>query len=73
MARTRMEIRGMTREHCAGPSAQACCVFIHFFASRESAERYVRERPALQANILSMGEGIETGRAVFEGVLGTAS
>lgn len=57
----------------AGPSAHACCAFVHFFASRESAERYLQARPTLQADVLPMPEAIETGRTIFEDALGAAS
>lgn len=57
----------------AGPSARACCAFVHFFASRESAEQYLAERATLQAEVLPLAEAIETGRAIFEGAVGARS
>jgi Alkylmercury lyase len=53
----------------AGPSASTCCRFVNFFASPESAGRYLREHPELQGEVVSIAEAIEAGRLVFGEVL----
>jgi hypothetical protein len=60
-------VAGAKRE--GGPSASTCCRFVNFFASPESAGRYLRERPELQGEVVSIPEAIEAGRAVFGDVL----
>jgi hypothetical protein len=52
-----------------GPSSAVCCAFVNFFASRESAERYVREAPAVAGGVLSIPEAVEIGRTVFGDLL----
>jgi hypothetical protein len=60
-------------DRCEGPASAVCCSFVNFFASRESAERYLRETPAVQGEVLSIPEAVEAGRTVFGGLLSTDS
>lgn len=55
----------------AGLASAACCAFVNFFASRESAQRYLRESPAVRGEVLSIPEAVEAGRIVFGGLLST--
>jgi hypothetical protein len=54
-----------------GPASAVCCAFLNFFASRENAERYLRETPAVRGEVLSIPEAVEAGRIVFGEVLTT--
>jgi Alkylmercury lyase len=54
-----------------GPSAAVCCAFVNFFASRQSAQRYVRETSAVRGEVLSIPEAAEMGRKIFGDVLAT--
>jgi hypothetical protein len=56
-------------DRCEGPASAVCCAFVNFFASRENAERYVRETPAVGGEVLSIPEAVEAGRIVFGGLL----
>jgi hypothetical protein len=56
-------------DRCEGPAAAVCCELVNFFASRENAERYMRERPAVEGEVLSIPEAVEAGRIVFGGLL----
>ena len=56
-------------DRCDGPAAAVCCAFVNFFASRESAERYLHETPGLGGEVLSIPEALEAGRTVFGGLL----
>jgi len=60
-------------DRCEGPASAVCCSFVNFFASRESAERYLRETPAVQGEVLSIPDAVEAGRTVFGGLLSTDS
>lgn len=53
----------------AGSTASARCRFVNFFASAESAARFLDERPGLEGTVLSLPEAAEAGRAVFGGLL----
>jgi len=53
----------------SGPSASTCCSFINFFASAESAGRYLRENPALRGETLSIVEAVDAGRLIFGDLL----
>jgi Alkylmercury lyase len=52
-----------------GPASAVCCSFVNFFASRENAERYLRETPGVRGEVLSIPEAVEAGRTVFGEVL----
>ena len=56
-------------DRCGGPASAVCCAFVNFFASRESAERYLRETAAVEGEVLSIPEAVEAGRIVFGGLL----
>jgi hypothetical protein len=56
-------------DRCEGPASAVCCSFVNFFASRENAQRYLRETPAIQGEVLSIPEAVEAGRTVFGGLL----
>jgi hypothetical protein len=53
----------------SGPSVSTCCSFINFFASAESAGRYLRENPMLRGETLSIPEAVEAGRLIFGDLL----
>lgn len=53
----------------SGPSVSTCCSFINFFASAESAGRYLGEKPALRGETLSITEAVEAGRLIFGDLL----
>lgn len=53
----------------SGPSVATCCSFINFFASPESAGRYLRENAALRGEMLSITEAVEAGRLIFGNLL----
>jgi hypothetical protein len=55
---------------CAsGPSYGTCCDVLNFFEATETAERYLREHHSVVGMPISIPEAIETGRAIFGGVL----
>jgi Alkylmercury lyase len=56
-------------DRCEGPASAVCCSFVNFFASRESAERYLRETAGVQGEVLSIPEAVGAGRTVFGGLL----
>jgi hypothetical protein len=56
-------------DRCDGPASAVCCAFVNFFASRENAERYLRETAAVEGEVLSIPEAVEAGRIVFGGLL----
>jgi hypothetical protein len=53
----------------SGPSVATCCSFINFFASAESASRYLREHAALRGETLSTTDAVEAGRLIFGDLL----
>jgi hypothetical protein len=53
----------------SGPSVSTCCSFINFFASAESAGRYLHEHPVLRGETLSIPEAVEAGRLIFGDLL----
>jgi hypothetical protein len=52
-----------------GPASAVCCAFVNFFASRESAQRYLSATPAVRGEVLSIPEAVEAGRIVFGDLL----
>jgi Alkylmercury lyase len=52
-----------------GPSATACCPFVHFFASSDTARVYLAERPRMTGEILAMPAAAQAGRAIFGDLL----
>jgi Alkylmercury lyase len=56
-----------------GPVSAVCCAFVNFFASRENAQRYLRETPAVRGDVISIPEAVEAGRTVFGGLLADVS
>jgi len=56
-------------DRCEGPASAVCCAFVNFFASRQNAERYLRETVAVEGEVLSIPEAVEAGRIVFGGLL----
>ena len=48
-----------------GPSSGTCCRFVNFFSSRDSAERYLADRPSLAGGILTIPDAAAAGRIVF--------
>ncbi len=53
----------------SGPSVSTCCSFINFFASAESAGRYLRDNPTLRGDTLSIAKAVEAGRLIFGDLL----
>jgi hypothetical protein len=53
---------------CDGAAFEGCCRVLNFFASSESAERYVRER-AVDGFAVTISQAIDVGRAIFGDVL----
>lgn len=49
-------------------SFRGCCPALNFFASSESAERWLQEHPEVRGQVVSMPDAIAAGRAVFEEV-----
>jgi hypothetical protein len=56
-----------------GPSSVTACPFVTFFVSRESARGYLAAKASLRAEVLSMPEAIQAGRAVFRDLLDVGS
>jgi Alkylmercury lyase len=56
-----------------GPASAVCCAFVNFFASRENAERYLRETPAVRGEVISIPDAVAAGRTVFGGLLADVS
>jgi hypothetical protein len=52
-----------------GESCSSCCPVLNFFASRENGERWLEVRPGVRGYVMTMGEAIDAGRAVFGDVL----
>jgi len=53
---------------CDGAAFEGCCQVMNFFASSESAARYLRER-AVDGFPITIPQAIEVGRAIFGDVL----
>jgi hypothetical protein len=53
---------------CDGAAFEGCCQVLNFFASSESAERYLREQ-AVNGFPITIPQAIEVGRAIFGDVL----
>ncbi len=49
-------------------SFRGCCPALNFFASARNAERWLEAHPGLHGHVISMGEAIAAGRAVFDDV-----
>ena len=49
-------------------SFRGCCPALNFFASSESAERWLQEHPDVRGQVISMPDAIAAGRAVFGNV-----
>jgi Alkylmercury lyase len=54
---------------CDGPSFRSCCDVLNFFATRENAERFLRDHTEVSGAPISISEAIEAGRVVFGDVL----
>jgi hypothetical protein len=46
-------------------SFRGCCPAINFFASSESAERWLQKHPEVRGQVVSMPDAIASGRALF--------
>lgn len=57
----------------AGDACATCCTFVNFFASAESAGRYLSDKPEFEGEIISIPEAIEAGRVVFGELLQDAA
>jgi hypothetical protein len=53
---------------CDGKAFEGCCQVLNFFASTDSAERYLRDR-AVEGFPITIPQAIEVGRAIFGDVL----
>ena len=54
-----------------GAAYRGCCQVLNFFASAETAQQYLDERPNVQGLIVSIPEAVEVGRRIFGDVLST--
>ncbi len=52
-----------------GESCRSCCPVLNFFASTTSAQRWLATRPDVRGTVISMGDAVAAGRAVFGDVL----
>ena len=52
-----------------GQSCQSCCPVLNFFASRDSAERWLEEHPQASGHAITIPEAILAGRTIFGDVL----
>lgn len=52
-----------------GDSCQSCCPVLNFFASTDSAERWLDDHPQVRGHVITMQDAILAGRAVFGDVL----
>jgi hypothetical protein len=50
---------------CEGPSFRGCCDVLNFFATADSANRYLATHPELSGFPISIPDAIEAGRTVF--------
>jgi hypothetical protein len=50
-------------------SCDGCCPVLNFFASTETAERWLGDHPAVRGSVISIPEAAAAGRAVFGAVL----
>ena len=55
-------------ERC-GTSFSGCCPVLNFFASSETAKRWLAEHSDIRGQVISMRDAIAAGRAVFGDVL----
>ena len=53
----------------SGESCCSCCPVLNFFASRENGERWLKARPEVHGQVISMPEAVAAGRSVFGDVL----
>jgi Alkylmercury lyase len=56
-----------------GSASAVCCAFVNFFASLETAQRYLHETPAVRGDVIAIPEAVEAGRTVFGDLLGDVS
>jgi hypothetical protein len=60
----------VTGRACAdGAAFKGCCQVLNFFASPDSAERYLFEHEAVSGFPITMPQAVEVGRAIFGAVL----
>lgn len=50
-------------------SCESCCPVVNFFASRDTAERWLARHPEVRGRVITMREATLVGRAVFGDVL----
>jgi Alkylmercury lyase len=56
---------GRTASECAGPSAEVCCEYINFFASRSTAEAWASTHPEITGGILGQDRALEVAEQIF--------
>lgn len=66
---TAVVVAGSRSSSSDGPSYGGCCDVVNFFETAETAQRYLSEHDAVAGMPISIPLAIETGRAIFGGVL----
>jgi len=56
-----------------GPVAASACPAINFFCSAAHVEEWLRKQPNAVASVISLGEALYVGKAIFEPLLATPS
>ena len=56
---------GRTVSQRTGPSAEVCCEYINFFASRSAAGAWASAHPEITGGILSQDRALEVGEQIF--------
>ncbi|MHA4854888.1 organomercurial lyase [Rhodococcus sp. MSC1_016] len=54
-----------------GPSADACCTTLNFFASAATAKSWIAEHPQVAGTVVGLAEATRLGAAIFGGALTT--
>lgn len=67
--RTAVVFDGRTGSEPAGPSAETCCGYMNFFATRAAAAAWAHAHPEITGGILSQDRAIEAGKQIFGGLL----
>jgi hypothetical protein len=63
--RTAVVFDGSTGSDCAGPSAEICCGYMNFFATRAAATAWAQAHPEITGGILTQDRAIKVGKQIF--------
>jgi hypothetical protein len=63
--RTAVVFDGRTGSEHPGPSAEICCGYMNFFATRAAAAAWAHAHPAITGGILSQDRAIQVGKQIF--------